>query len=787
MAAHDEVIGSLLDEMASEVMVLEAGDLMAYGELLSHLERLLIVCEGAGPATLTQLVNALKFHMEGMILGEVDDQEQGLELTRQGVQLAQDVMREEAGQPELEKLLSNPGMAARALAAIEQTPDQAGAGEDVPAPEADQGEDGMEMGELPDDAVPDLEPAAEPEAEIISDEDMELLSGFVVEALEHLESIEVNALVLEDSPQDAEALNAVFRPFHTIKGVSGFLNLKDINHLAHSLENLLDKARAHELIIDSISIDIILSGVDVLHQMIEESQAAANERRPRATFDTAELEARIEAVLSGEQAPASEEHDEPEPPEQATGPDEADEFEEPEVEPMKLGEVLVGKRMVSAEDMDKALEAQRASKPPKQLGEILVSEGKAKPEQVAEGLRTQKVMAQAVGAPAAQEVKIDTVKLDNLLDMVGELVIAQSMVQANPNVQAIGDRKLRTDLGQLKRITSDLQKSTMSMRMVPIRQTFQKMSRVVRDTAKKAKKKVRLELVNEDTEIDRNMVEKFYDPLMHMVRNSVDHGCEGPEDRIAAGKPEEGLVTLSAYHKGGSVCIEIKDDGRGLHREKIVKKGIERGLIESDQDMTDQEVFSLIMKAGFSTAEQVTDISGRGVGMDVVQRTIDELRGRIEITSNLGEGTTFTIALPLTLAIIDGMVVQLGTERFILPTIGVIESLRPSREDYTTVQGRGEMIMIRGSLLPLVRLHQIVCIEPEHHEPWEGLVVVVEHHGHRRCLLVDQLIGRQEVVIKTLGESLKDVKVAAGGAIMGDGKVSLILDVEGLFKSHEGR
>lgn len=780
MAANDEVIGSLLDEMASEVMVLEAGDLMAYGELLSHLERLLIVCEGAGPATLTQLVNALKLHMEGMILGEVDDQDQGLELTRQGVQLAQDIMRDEAGQPELDKLLQSPGMATRALvteappeteAEQEPTDDFMEAG---PEPDADQAEPAPEVFDLPDEAVPDLEPATEPEAEIISEEDMELLSGFVAEALEHLESIEVNALVLEDSPQDEEALNAVFRPFHTIKGVSGFLNLKDINHLAHSLENLLDKARSHELVIDSVAIDIVLSGVDVLHKMIEESQAAASEGRPRATFDTDQLEARIEAVLSGEEAPESLES-------------EYDEDADEDVEPLKLGEVLVGKRVVSAEDMDHALEAQKTAEKPKQLGEILVSEGKAKPEQVADGLRTQRVMAQAVGAPVAQEVKIDTQKLDNLLDMVGELVIAQSMVQANPNVQAIGDRKLHTDLGQLKRITSDLQKSTMSMRMVPIRQTFQKMSRVVRDTAKKKNKKVRLELVNEDTEIDRNMVEKFYDPLMHMVRNSVDHGCEEPEERTNSGKSIEGLVTLSAYHKGGSVCIEIKDDGRGLDREKIVKKGIERGLIESDQDMSDQEVFSLIMQAGFSTADQITDISGRGVGMDVVQRTIDELRGRIEITSTLGEGTVFTIALPLTLAIIDGMVVQLGDERFILPTIGVAESLRPSREDYTTIQGRGEMIMIRGSLLPLVRLHEIVGIEPKKREPWEGLVVVVEHHGQRRCLLVDQLIGRQEVVIKALGESLKDVKVAAGGAIMGDGKVSLILDVEGVFKSHEGR
>ncbi|ADK86136.1 CheA signal transduction histidine kinase [Desulfarculus baarsii DSM 2075] len=778
MSGHNEVIGSLLDEMASEVMILEAGDLMAYGEFLSHLERLEIVCEGGGDSALTRLVGALKAHMEGMILGEVADQEGGLELARQGVSVAQGLLRGEAADAEVGAYMASPCLAARARSAdappvaappaaappAPAQPEEAGLGEPP-----DLADDDIEF--LPD--APDLGPTAEPEPQLINDEDMELLTGFVNEALEHLESIEVNALVLEDSPQDVEALNAVFRPFHTIKGVSGFLNLTDINHLAHALENLLDKARAMELVVDSVAIDVILGGVDFLRQMIEESLAAANERRARRAFDTSELEARVEALLSGQApapAPAAAPAPEPEP-----------------VEPLKLGEVLVGKRVVSPEDMDEALETQRQKKPDKHLGEILVAQGKAQPDQVAEGLRAQKAMTQGAQVMAAQEVKIDTQKLDNLLDMVGELVIAQSMVQANPHVQAISDRKLHTDLGQLARITTELQKSTMSMRMIPIRQTFQKMVRVVRDTAKKRGKKVRLELVNEDTEIDRNMVEKFYDPLMHMVRNSVDHGIEDPEERQKIGKPEEGAVRLSAYHKGGSVCIEIADDGRGLDRDKIARKAVERGLIASDDDMTDQEVYALIMRAGFSTAEQITDISGRGVGMDVVQRTIDELRGKIEIQSTLGEGTILTIALPLTLAIIDGMVVKVGPERFILPTISVAESLRPARADYTTVQGKGEMIIIRGNLLPLVRLHEIVGIEPDHRQPWEGLVVVVEHHGHRRCLMVDQLVGRQEVVIKSLGESLKDVKVAAGGAIMGDGRVSLILDVEGVFKSHEGR
>jgi two-component system chemotaxis sensor kinase CheA len=276
---------------------------------------------------------------------------------------------------------------------------------------------------------------------------------------------------------------------------------------------------------------------------------------------------------------------------------------------------------------------------------------------------------------------------------------------------------------------------------------------------------------------------------MHMVRNSVDHGIEDPDVRQAAGKPREGVVVLAAYHKGGNVCIEIRDDGKGLDRDKILAKGVERGLVnqEDAENMSDGEVFHLVFQPGFSTAEKVTEISGRGVGMDVVQRTIDELRGKVTIESKKGEGSTITIALPLTLAIIDGMVVEVGAERFILPTVAVAESLRPKREDYSTVQGKGEMIMIRGALLPLIRLHKVVRVEPDNRDPWDALVVVVEHHGQMRCLLVDRLVGRQEVVIKSLGESLKDVRVVAGGAIMGDGRVGLILDIEGVFKTNDSR
>ena len=753
MSDQKAVIDSILDQLASQVVVLEPGDLMSYGEILSSLEQLAVVADGATEPCLTDLASSLKELMEGMILGEVPDQDKGVSTITAGVSLGQAFLRNDAGKEDVHVFLAEKGIAKEA-----EPQDQAQVSDEA-APEkpAEQAEE--PPAPTPEPEAPEGPPAAAGVAdEVYAAEDLELLEGFVTEALEHLESIEINALVLEDTPEDQETLNAVFRPFHTIKGVSGFLNLGDINKLAHALENVLDQARSGALIIESAAIDLILAGVDMLRQMITEAQDAALAKRPRTLFDISSLLKRVEDLLSGGEAT-----------QEAPG--------------KPLGEILVETGIVEKNAVDQALETQK-NPPHRPLGELLVKQGAVQPSQVARAISTQKTQATTL-KPTAQSVKIDTAKLDNLLDMVGELVISQSMVQANPNIQKLKDRKLSRDLSQLGRITSELQKSTMSMRMVPIKQTFQKMVRVVRDTSQKAQKKIELKLQGESTEIDRNMVEKFYDPLMHMVRNSVDHGIETPDERLKAGKPETGTVILSAYHQGGNVCVEIKDDGRGLDREKILAKALENGIITEADGLNDEEVFKLIFQPGFSTAQVVTEISGRGVGMDVVQKTIDELRGKVNIVSEPGEGTTFTIALPLTLAIIDGMVVEVGQERYILPTISVAESLRPKKEEYSTVQGRGEMIMIRGSLIPLIRLYEVVQVDPEKREPWEALVVVIEHHGQQRCLLVDRLVGRQEVVIKSLGHSLKKVKVLAGGAIMGDGRVGLILDVEGIFKHQD--
>jgi two-component system chemotaxis sensor kinase CheA len=380
-------------------------------------------------------------------------------------------------------------------------------------------------------------------------------------------------------------------------------------------------------------------------------------------------------------------------------------------------------------------------------------------------------------------VKLDTSKLDALIDLVGELVIAQSMVVQDPDVQNLESRTLARSLRQLSRTTSELQRNAMSLRMVPVRAAFQKMTRLVRDIGAQQKKQVQLVLDGEETELDRNIVEKLGDPLVHMIRNAVDHGIESPADRTASGKPALGTVRLSASHQRGGILIRIQDDGKGLNAEKIRAKGIEKGLIAPNAELTESEVYGLIFMPGFSTADAITDLSGRGVGMDVVKRNIEGLRGKVEIQSILGKGSTFNILLPLTLAIIDGLLVGVGNDRYIIPTISVRESFRPKPGMVTTIHERGGMVSVRGKQTPVLRLGQFLGtagIKATTDE--EGIIIVVESGDAMRGILVDELIGKQEVVIKSLGETFKDQNLLAGAAVLGDGSVGLILDVDTLVK-----
>lgn len=384
-------------------------------------------------------------------------------------------------------------------------------------------------------------------------------------------------------------------------------------------------------------------------------------------------------------------------------------------------------------------------------------------------------------------VKVDTRKLDSLVDMVGELVIVQSILNEDPRLQRAADERLSKNLAQLRRITSDLQRNAMALRMVPIRQTFQKMARLVRDLSKKAGKPVDFVMSGEDTELDRKVVEEINDPLMHMIRNSVDHGIEDPSTRQARGKRPQGRLSLSAFHQSGNIVIEIVDDGGGLNTEKILAKAVKQGLVAPDATPSADDIHQLIFHPGFSTADQVTEISGRGVGMDVVRRNIEALRGRIEIQSVPGKGATFSIRLPLTLAILDGLVLKAGAERFVLPTFSIRESLRPDRSQVHSVYGEQCMVRVRDELIPLISLAELLSIDDAHvANAWEGTVVVIEDEGCRSALLVDELVGKQEVVIKALGDTFKKVKGVAGGAILGDGRIGLILDGATIVKMMRG-
>jgi two-component system, chemotaxis family, sensor kinase CheA len=583
-------------------------------------------------------------------------------------------------------------------------------------------------------------------------QDESLLKDFITEGLEYIGEIEVNILNLEQEPDNKDYINAIFRPFHSVKGVASFLNLDGIRTLAHDLETLLDKARNEALPVTPELIDLILDGSDTLKAMIGQLRDEMEGREATALIDTSDIARRIKLAEQGADQPK---------------------------QPKKLGTILVEEGVINEQELEQALERSQIP-PPRKLGQTLISEGIASPKDVSRALRKQ---AQQV--TDSNTIRVDIKKLDDLIDMVGELVITQSMIRQSETLQSLGDRKIVRDISQLASITSELQRSSTVLRMIPIKQTFQRMSRLVRDLSKNSGKLVNVITVGEDTEIDRNMVDEIYNPLVHMIRNAVDHGMEMPEDRIKAGKPERGTIKLKAFHRGGNIVIEISDDGRGLSREKIRQKAIKNGLISPTDALTDQEVNRLILLPGFSTADKITDISGRGVGMDVVKQAVEKLRGKMDIQSTEGKGTTFVTGFPLTMAIIDGMIVKVGSERYILPTVAIRQLIRPDRASYNCIVGEAETINVMGRLLPLVRLHKLFDIEPVNRNPWEATLVVMEGEKRSKCLLVDEILGKEEVVIKNLGESLKRIKGVSGGAILGDGNVGLILDPEGLFEMAE--
>jgi len=555
-------------------------------------------------------------------------------------------------------------------------------------------------------------------------QDPELVGDFILESREHLAAVESQLLTLERDPANAEALNSVFRGFHTIKGLAGFLELWEVQKLAHETEALLDRARSTQWTITPAAIDVILESADSLRRWLSHLESLLQRRPSDPPPPHEALLARIRALIAGSTEPESS---------------------------------AVGLASLA---------------------------GAVEPEKTAE------VPASAAAEPArhrneAMAVKVDTAKLDYLVDMAGEMVIAESLVRHDPELGKLKSQALQRKMAQMTRITAELQKTAMAMRLVPIGPLFRRMSRLVRDLSRQFGKQVAMETEGDEIELDRTIVEGLADPLMHMVRNAMDHGIETPAEREASGKNPNARLLLKAHHQAGQVVIEIADDGRGLDAAKIKAKAVEKGLLAPEKELSESETYNLIFEPGFTTAAKVTNVSGRGVGMDVVRRHIEKLRGRIEIRSKTGHGAQFLLKLPLTLAIIDGLVVGVGTERYIVPLFAVREMFRPGAETIWTVHQRAEMALVRGSLLPVVRLYRRFGVKPKSEDPRESVLVMAEVEGSRYCLLVDELIGKQEVVIKALGETFRGVTGVAGGAILGDGRVGLILDLDRLLKDSE--
>lgn len=509
--------------------------------------------------------------------------------------------------------------------------------------------------------------------------DPSLLADFVSRATEHANEAERQLLYLDENPCDAEALNASFRAFHTVKGMAGFLAFDGIQTICHDAETVLDSPRHGEAELTPQAIQSLLGSVDALREAIASVGGASSSPISPST----------DAAL----APA--------------------------------------KREKSAE---------------------------------------------------SRTVRVDEARLDRLLDAIGELVVAQTMVSGASVGVVDAWGQLAQQFSHLEKITRELQDMATSLRMVPLRATVRKMARLVRDLAKDAGKRVEFATAGEDTELDRALVEVVEDALVHLLRNALDHGIEEPSARTAAGKAPTGRVSLSAYHQGGAVHIDVTDDGRGMDPARIIEKARSLGMVGDGEQLSDRETLALIMTPGFSTAEHVTSVSGRGVGMDAVRRIVEELHGQIDIQSTPGAGTRFHIRVPLTLAVIDGMVIRVGVERYIIPTASIVRSVRPEASQLTGVLSGGTVMTTETGLVPLVSLAQLFGVEDAESDPTRGIVTVVSDGERSAGIAACELLGQQQVVIKPLGDTFRGMPGLAGGAIMPDGTVGLIADVSGLIE-----
>jgi len=661
--------------------------------------------------------------------------------------------------------------------------------------------------------------------------------AFFDESFEALDTMEAALLKLNVGAPEPEIVNTIFRVAHSIKGGSATFGFADVASFTHTCETLLDELRGNRMQVTRAITDLLLKSVDIMREMLR----AVQHKQPVDAQRVADLQFDLELAIVQNKAPAAAAVVSAQVAEiAAAAPARAEraatvhrwriQFRPyPQLfahgnDPLRmlreladLGDLHV---TVSTKNVPELSDLDPESC---YLSWELTVDTDATREVIdqvfdwAEGdcelqIRDENVAAAAViakpisvavetkaaetprAAPPAEEptkqslgdgssIRVSTEKVDELMNTVGELVITQSMLtQLGTKLTGSLAEQIRAGLAQLERNVRELQESVMRVRMLPISFVFSRFPRMVRDLSGRLGKQVELKVTGDQTELDKTVLEKIGDPLVHLVRNSVDHGIEMPQARAAAGKPVVGVISLEAYHKGGNIVVEVSDDGGGLQQERILAKARERGLVGATETLTDEQVYDLIFMAGFSTADQATDISGRGVGMDVVRRNIKELDGAIEVRSTAGRGSRFIITLPLTLAIVDGQSVSVGTETYIVPLVTIIESLQLQPGGINRVGGHQEVFWFRDGYVPVVRLHEVFGVKPRATELHQGLIMVVEGEGRRVGLFVDDLLGQQQVVIKSLETNFRRVEGVSGATILGDGAVALILDVPGLIR-----
>ncbi len=668
---------------------------------------------------------------------------------------------------------------------------------------------------------------------------------FIEEATEIIEQLDVKIINFEEDPSNKDLLNDLFRGVHTLKGSANSFAFTKLGAFVHHFEDLLDFYRHSEKDIEADKIDLFLDAVDMI-KIVFDFELGNTKELPKSYDEILVSIQKALNVEPEEKAPKKEElknlsSEFNEDFEISTTtldtPLKLEDGEKSFIITLHLdrdsyfrgfdhsvffkllsqnGRIIESSwHMANIPTIDKltpqenyiedvlVIFATRESKDEikeifefledseYKIEEIISEEEVEKKSQVIEEKADEEVKEEKSDtkkAPTPKKddkksfVKIDTQKLDELFDSVGELVIAQNFLAENKAIKNVQDEQVNKTLETLFKISKLIQNRVMSLRMVPIRDTFDKMKRVARDASKKVNKRINLVIQGEDTEIDKTMVDSLSDPLIHIVRNAIDHGIEPNEaDRIKLGKDAVGTVSLRAYHKGGNIAIEIAEDGRGINKDKVLSKAISGGLAKEAVEYSDQEIYSFIMQPGLSTADKISDISGRGVGLDVVNTSIEKLLGKVEIESKEGGGTKFTILLPLTLAIIDGMLVESSGEIFIIPILSILESFRPTKEIVHTVKGKGEFVNLREEILPIVRLNEKLELDDKKPHPWDSTLVCVENEKGKFAILVNELIGRQQVVIKPLGKALSKLKEVSGGAVMGNGEIALILNIEELY------